>query len=350
MYPLFFYDVYKDYIWGGRNLKRFGKKLPSGITGESWEISCHPDGPGIVCEGPCKGKKLEDLINEYPEEIMGKYIVKSFGKVFPLLVKFIDAENKLSVQVHPDDDYALVHENENGKNEMWYILAAKPGAKLIYDVKKDTSKSEFKRKLTEGNPEDCLNFVNVKEGDIIYIPAGLIHAIGEGIVLIEIQQNSNSTYRVYDYNRKGKDGKLRPLHIDKAMDVINFEHAGRRAVYSGLTIESSDCDRKILSASKYFCAEEWRLKTGVNIRTNNQKFYIVTCIEGKAEIKTGDFASIIEKGRSCLIPAACDNACIKGESKLIVSYIPSINNDIIEPLLNEGYDKSVILSEIPGLI
>lgn len=349
MYPLVFNDVYKDYIWGGRNLELFGKKLSEGITAESWEISCHPDGPSIVSNGVYQGMKLMDLVSCFPKQMMGDRLNSRFKTTFPLLVKLIDAQNKLSVQVHPDDSYALLHENENGKNEMWYILWAAPDAELIYDVKENINQDLFFNSISKGRLEDCLNRVKVKEGDVIYIPAGLVHAIGAGIVLIEIQQNSNSTYRVYDYNRIGKDGKTRPLHIEKAMDVIDFKKAGRRAIYRGLTISSPERDRKLLAASEFFCAEDWRVKTQVAVNTGKDRFYLLTCLDGDACVQWKGECTEIEKGKSCMIPAECDGTVIKGLCRLIVSYIPDIEQDVINPLLNAGYDESTIKNEIPGI-
>lgn len=349
MVPLIFSDVYKDYIWGGRNLEQWGKKLPEGIVAESWEISCHPDGPSRVVNGEFEGETLADLITRYPKEMMGTK-VSEIHTDFPLLVKLIDAQNKLSVQVHPDDSYALLHEQENGKNEMWYILWAAPDAQLIIDVKKNVHKDQFLTGLSQGNLDQYLNFVNVKEGDVIYISAGLVHAIGAGIVLIEIQQNSNSTYRVFDYNRKGADGKLRPLHIDKALDVINFKHAGRRAVYRGLKISTPEADRKILVASKHFCVEDWHLKSGVTVQTHDERFYLFTCINGDAKVRWKDNVISVKKGMSCMIPACCDQTIIDGKDcRLIVSTIGNIERDVLKPLLTEGYDKTTIMNEIPGI-
>lgn len=349
MGPFIFSDVYKDYIWGGRNLEQWGKNLPEGIVAESWEISCHPDGPSLVKNGEFQGEKLSDLIARFPVEIMGTEVARNFTD-FPLLVKLIDAKNKLSVQVHPDDSYAWVHEKENGKNEMWYILWASPDARLILDVKKNVSKDRFLTGVLEGNLDECLNSVPVKQGDVIYIPAGLVHAIGAGIVLIEIQQNSNSTYRVYDYNRKGTDGKPRPLHIDKAMDVIDFQNAGRRGVYKGLTIFTPEMDRKILTASKYFGVEEWFLKSRMSVKTLKERFYLFTCIQGNAVVQWEDEQFPVEKGMSFMIPACCDNTVIVGQDcRLIVSYIPNIRRDVIKPLLSAGYDERTIIDEIPGI-
>ncbi len=350
MYPFIFNNVYKDYIWGGRNLEEFGKKLPAGIVAESWEVSCHPDGLSTVINGPLTGRTLAELVNQYPKEIIGYTLTGRFNNVFPLLIKFIDAKNKLSVQVHPDDDYALKHENENGKNEIWYILSAQPGSGLIYDVKKNIEPGLFKSKLLKGELEDCLNFVKVETGNVIYIPAGLIHAIGEGIVLLEIQQNSNSTYRVYDYNRLGNDRKPRPLHIDKAMDVIDFNNAGRRAVYTGLNINGNGFNKKILAASSFFCVELWEINFCAMLPDRSDRFYILTCLDGSCDVVWKDTCVKIEKGMSCLVPAICNQTFIKGTCTCMVSYLPLTRNEIITPLIEAGYDQKEIYNEIPGLL
>lgn len=212
LYPFQFIPVYKDYIWGGRNLERLGKELPEGKVAESWELSCHPDGMSVVKNGTLRGRTLQGLIDEYGSKITGDYRTKTF----PLLVKLIDAADKLSVQVHPDDNFALAHEGEFGKNEFWYVLDAKPDAYLIYDFKPSITRSDFEKAVCEDRVGDCLQIVPVRAGDFLNIPAGLIHSIGEGILLAEIQQSSNTTYRIFDYNRTDAKGTKRPLHLEKA--------------------------------------------------------------------------------------------------------------------------------------
>ena len=234
LYPLKFKPLYKDYIWGGRNLEALGKTLPAtGIVAESWEVSCHKNGSSIIANGEYGGTTLPELLEQLGRTLVGSSLSQKDVDKFPLLIKFIDAENNLSVQVHPDDVYAYKNENgEYGKNEMWFIISAKPGAKLVYDVIPGTTREKFADAVSENRIESLLKKVEVFAGDVINIPAGLVHAIGKGILLAEVQQNSDTTYRVYDYGRTG-----RPLHIAKALDVIDFNSAGRREKYAGLVLD-----------------------------------------------------------------------------------------------------------------
>ena len=293
LYPMKFDDIYKGmpkYIWGGRNLAAIGKRLPNeGTVAESWEVSCNPAGLSVISNGEYKGVELVSVVEELGGGIVGNAKVFANLKRFPLLVKFIDANEDLSIQVHPGDEYAQSAENEEfGKNEMWYVVAANQGASLIYDIKPGTTREEFSRKVDENSVLDCLQTVYVSPGDVVNIPAGLVHAIGKGIVLAEIQQNSDLTYRVFDYDRTGPDGKLRPLHIKKALDVIDFgPSAGlRKEKYTGLSLEPEMGNlRTIVVANKYFAIEKFDISKKHEAICNGERFYILTAISGKAELK-----------------------------------------------------------------
>lgn len=345
LYPLKFFPVYKNYIWGGRNLEKLGKSLPDGIVAESWELSCHPDGESIIANGIYKGKSLSWFIEEHGYEAVGTSVGKPFswkpGDRFPLLIKFIDANDKLSVQVHPDDTYASMHEDDkSGKNEMWYIIWAKPGAKLVYGLKPGTTKKMFEDAIQNENIENLLNYVEVSAGDVIYIPAGLVHAIGEGILLAEIQQNSNNTYRVYDYNRVDSTGKKRPLHINKALDVINFDATGR--IYhkdDGSEINNNSDDYKISSliSNQYFTVDLVNLQGEMKEIADGSRFYSYVVIEGEGSItqshsviqagsasnndmKTNNEIEI-KMGETVFIPAAMGEYTMKGNLKALKAYI-----------------------------
>jgi len=356
LYPIKFTPCYKDYIWGGRNLEKFGKKLPEGIVAESWEISCHPDGMGIVSNGKYKGMTFQELLDKHFHEVMGDTPSQTYisGKhshpKFPLLVKFIDAEDRLSVQVHPDDEYAFAHENgELGKNEMWYILDAKPGAKLIYDVAPGTTREIFAEAVKNGTISQYLNVVEVAKGDVVNIPAGIVHAIGEGIVIAEIQQNSNTTYRVYDYDRIGKDGKKRPLHIEKAIDVINFNSGIKNAKSQGLKVSlDKNSFKTYYIANKYFSVELYEVSGKIEEDMEN-RFCIFIFIEGEAIIESNKEQVNAVQGESLLMPAAIGKYIIKGQFKALKAYIPDITRDIIEPLEKAGYSKEKIYNSISGL-
>lgn len=313
LYPLKFKPVYKDYIWGGNNFLKLNKKLEYPITAESWEISANKDGMGIVSNGDLKDATLENVFRWYPKDLCGT----ASQEQFPLLIKFIDACSLLSVQVHPDDLYA--YENENGalgKNEMWYIVDAKPDAKLVYGLKKGVTKEIFADAVQNNRIEETLNFVNVKKGDWLNIPSGLVHAIGEGIIIIEVQQNSNTTYRVYDYDRIGPDGKKRPLHIEKAMDVINFNNP---EIQINKTVQFKGVD--YLVYNKYFAVEKIVSNLQYSSDTQYSSFHTYTVIDGEFEVD----GVRVGLGESVLIPASMVKYTLKGGFTAIKSFVPDIS-------------------------
>ena len=264
LYPLTFAPVFKDYIWGGRNLTRFRKKLPRGITAESWEIAGHKNGTTRVDNGRYAGKLLTEIQDELGLNLIGTDCAWAYqrGK-FPLLVKLLDANQPLSVQVHPDDQYALKHEgNELGKTEMWVVLHAEPGAELILGVKAGTTKHAFGQAILDGRLERYLHSIPVKTGDHVCVPAGSVHAIMDGLIIAEIQQNSDTTYRVYDWNRVGVDGKPRPLHIDQALEVINFEQVEPKLTSPKSLEAGAGIQRWLLCHNKYFVTERFELTSG----------------------------------------------------------------------------------------
>lgn len=208
----------KDYLWGGSRLKsEYGVRYDGEVLAEAWELSCHPDGPSRIADGPYAGKTLQEYIEKNGWQVLGTNC-ESYDR-FPVLIKLIDAKQNLSVQVHPDDSYALSHEGQYGKTEMWVVCDAEPGAQLYYGFEKEISRDEFRARIEDGTLTEVLHAVPVKKGDVLFIAPGTIHAIGAGILIAEVQQNSNVTYRVFDYGRVGKDGKKRALHIEQALDV-----------------------------------------------------------------------------------------------------------------------------------
>lgn len=318
LYPLFFEPVYKNIIWGGRDFERlFKRTLPEGNIGESWEICCHKNGMSIVSNGSLKGLSLKEIIERYKEEILGEKCADT--STFPLLIKFIDAKDKLSIQVHPDDDYALLNEGDMGKSEMWYIIDAKEDAKLIYGVKKETSKEDFKKAISAGNLEEYVNYVNVKKGDSFFIPSGTIHAILDGIVVAEIQQNSDTTYRVYDYNRVDSKGMKRQLHVEKALDVINFDFEGKiikkdEVIFDGYDVQNiADC--------KYFTADKINVKECYKDNCSGQTFHAYTVVEGEGELIHNNISYKINSGSSFLIPSSIGEYEIRGNITLLKSYL-----------------------------
>ncbi|AUG56970.1 MAG TPA: mannose-6-phosphate isomerase [Ruminiclostridium sp.] len=318
MYPFKFKPVYKDYIWGGENLKKYNKSF-SGSVAESWEVSCHPDGESVIENGKFRGLTLSRIIKERPEEVMGNSIPEKYMEKFPLLIKLIDANDKLSVQVHPDDEYAkFMGSDDYGKNEMWHILEAKPGAKLVYGLKEGVDRDIFIKNVEKGTVEDCLDYIEVYPGDTIYIPAGVVHAIGEGIILAEVQQNSNLTFRVYDYNRTGKDGKPRELHVDRAIEVIDFKNSKKIGKIKEEFFSINDGAKKSeLINNEYFIIEKYYVEGKIPDKADGSKFIIYVVLDGECEINYKGGSEKLIKGNSVFIPAAMGDFEISGDFKAL---------------------------------
>lgn len=309
MYPLKFKSLYYDKIWGGRDFESFRDDLPEGEIGESWDIACHPNGTGIVSNGEFKGQRFDDLINKYEYKLVGSKISK---EKFPLLVKLINSKEKLSVQVHPGDEYAAKYENEYGKTEAWYVMDAKEGASLIVGTKNCTKK-EFEEAIKNNTVEEYLNKIPVKKGDCFLINSGLVHAICEGVIIAEIQQNSDVTYRVYDY------GRPREIHVEKALDVINFnlqcENLSEKE-----EVKYNGYSHSLLCKNEYFGIEKISVEEEFNDKSNEEAFYIYTCVEGSGYIKGNNFSEEIKIGDSILIPATLGEYKIEGNIKVLKSY------------------------------
>ncbi|GFR34330.1 type I phosphomannose isomerase catalytic subunit [Thermobrachium celere] len=318
LYPLFFQPVYKETIWGGQNLKKlFHRELPYQKTAESWEVCCHKNGISIIENGIFKGKSIIEAINVYKIDLIGNKGLKF--DTFPLLIKYIDANDNLSVQVHPDDEYALKNEGEFGKTEVWYVLSAKENAKIIYGVKNGITKDEFKKNILKNNIEECLNFVSVKKGDVIFIPPGTVHALLEGIVVAEIQQNSDTTYRIYDWNRVDKDGNPRKLHVDKALDVMDFNLNG--TICNPTFSKFKTYSIANISKCKYFNVDEIIVHDKYQDETTGESFYIFMCIEGSGLLHYKGDSYSIPAGKTFMIPAKKEKFLIEGELNLLKVYL-----------------------------
>ena len=290
----------KDYIWGGTYFKAFNKGTSLDRVSECWELSVRDNNSSIIASGKDKGKLLSEVINK---EDIGP--VMDRFPYFPLLIKLIDAKENLSVQVHPSDDYALKYEQSFGKSEMWHIISADKGSGLYVGLNKDYSKEEIEKALKEGNIINCLNFFEVKPGDTFIINPGTIHAIGAGVRLIEIQQNSNLTYRLYDYNRVGKDGNPRELHIKKALDVIDYKQ------YK--VVKTGD---ELLADNKYFTVKEVNFDKELEINANERAFISFTFLEGEGLVNDIPYSKydtfFLPYGKKCLI---------KGKGKVVISTV-----------------------------
>mgnify|MGYP000093700086 FL=1 len=304
---------YKDYLWGGHRLvEKYNKEFDGDILAESWELSCHPDGPSYVVNGSYAGKTLQEYIDLEGKKVLGNNCQKF--EEFPILAKFIDAKDNLSIQVHPDNEYALKNEGQYGKTEMWYIMDCEEGAFLYYGFKKEVSKEEFEERIKTDTLLEVLNAVPVHKGDVLFIEAGTIHAIGKGIVIAEIQQNSNVTYRVYDFGRVGKDGKKRELHIDKAVEVTNRVPISRNntcyphiASCDYFTVDCLNMDGKLMSSMKGSVGEE--------------SFASILIMEGEGTISCGGETIPYRKGDSFFMSAGSGEYEISGECEVLITTV-----------------------------
>ena len=302
----------KDYLWGGHRLvEEYGKEYDGEILAETWELSCHPDGPSTIVNGAYAGKTLEEYIEAEGKEVLGTNCRRF--RDFPILTKFIDAKQDLSIQVHPDNRYALKNEGQSGKTEMWYVVDAGKEAFLYYGFKKEVSKEEFARRIREDTLLEVLNAVPVQKGDVLFIESGTIHAIGKDILIAEIQQNSNVTYRVYDYGRVGKDGKKRDLHIEKAIAVTNrVPLIKSRSSYPHV----ADCD--------YFTVDklnlDGRMMCRVEGTVSEESFVSILILDGEGVVSCGNKVSY-QKGDSLFLPAGSGAYVIEGSCDALITTI-----------------------------
>lgn len=311
MYPIKFENIYYEKIWGGRKFQTFRTNLVEGNIGESWDIACHKNGMSVVSNGEYKGKRLDELIDLYGEKLLGN---KCTFKEFPILVKLINSKDKLSVQVHPNDEYAQKHENQQGKTEAWYVIDSEPGSYLIVGTK-NCNKETFKKAIENNETEKYLNKVNVQKGDCFLINSGLVHAICEGTIIAEIQQNSDVTYRIYDY------GRPREIHVEKSLDVIDFEL--NPVNLSNKKLDDFDGYSKgTLCKCEYFTIEKFIVNNKIKDNSDEERFSILTCVDGNGYIITeSGFEETINKGDSIFIPATMGKYTIYGEVTYLKSYV-----------------------------
>ena len=318
-YPMLMIPAVKDYLWGGNTLKtKFGKKTDLTIVAESWEISCHPDGLSIIGNGNYAGNTLISYVNQFGSAVVGPNWGRT-GK-FPLIVKLIDAADKLSVQVHPDDEYALKYCNDSGKNEMWYILDCEPGAEILLGFNKQVSHYELAKRIKNNTMLEIIGRVPVQKGDAFYIPAGMIHAIGKGILVAEVQQSSNATFRVYDFDRKDKNGHPRELHIKPALDVIQTK-CNQNCRISQM-VEQNDGYKSIcLIANEYFSVTLLKIESEALMHANPESFQAYLCIEGQATIECNLQQVAFSVGQTVFIPAGSGQYKVAGSAKVLLIFI-----------------------------
>lgn len=320
MYPLKLQAPLKDYIWGGHRLKdEYNKKSDLEKVAESWELSCHKDGSSVIKNGEYEGLTLPQYIEKVGKEVLGEH-AQSFEN-FPMLIKLIDAEDNLSVQVHPENEYALRVEGEYGKTEMWYIVDCKPGSSLLYGFKHEISKDEFKERIENNTLLEVTNQVPVHKGDVFFIEAGTLHAIGKGILIAEIQQNSNTTYRIYDYGRVGADGKPRQLHIDKALDVTNLVPPSRPTKPQGQPEKKDGYTSTLLASCEYFTVHHLDVEEHASLFAGEESFQSLLILDGEFELDYGFGSLGLIKGDSVFVPANMGEYDLIGSGSVVLSEI-----------------------------
>ncbi|MDP2159266.1 MAG: mannose-6-phosphate isomerase [Flavobacterium sp.] len=313
LYPFTFIPILKERIWGGTKLKDYlNKPISSEITGESWELSTVPNDVSVINNGIFKGKNLNEVIDLYPEEILGTTVFNQFGKQFPLLFKYLDAKADLSIQLHPNDELAKVRHNSFGKTEMWYVMQADENARLILGFKENSNREDYLNHVENKTLLSILNEVPVKKGDVFLLETGTIHAIGAGIVIAEIQQTSDVTYRVYDWDRVDANGNKRDLHTELALDAINYKTTSAKKEYEAIenkSISVVDCP--------YFKTNIISLNDQVLIDKTSDSFMVLMCTEGHFELILEDQKYTYQTGDTVLIPAILTSFLLKGTATVL---------------------------------
>ncbi len=316
-YPLIFEPILKDRIWGGSKLQTvLNKKVQTQTTGESWEISTVINDVSIVCNGDFYGESLAEIINKYPKEILGDKVFEQYGNQFPLLFKFLDAKDDLSIQVHPNNALAKKRHNSLGKTEMWYIMQANLGAKIIVGFKEDTSASAFLKHLENKTLVTILEEIEVKQGDVFFLETGTIHAIGAGIMLAEIQQTSDITYRVYDWDRKDVCGKERELHIDLALEAINYNKIESKKRYN----TNVNVSNNVVNCP-FFTTNFIPLDGEMIFKNKEKSFKVLMCTEGAFDLQYNNTKITLTKGQTILIPAVITDYILIGKASVLEIYV-----------------------------
>ena len=318
-YPLIFKPVYKDYPWGGSRIpETFNRDVPEGIYAESWEISDHDDGMSIVSNGELAGKSIREILQESPQETMGSAVE---GTKFPLLIKLIDAKQKLSVQVHPNDETAAQFGGE-AKTEMWYLLGDNP-TQVYCGLNDGVTRESFQQAVTDGTSGETMRPVPVEKDSVVFVRGGCVHAIDEGCLILEIQQNSNTTYRIYDWDRMGNDGKPRELHIEQAINVINWNDHESPIVEPKVLVDTDSFQCAEVLKCEYFRLEKLTFTAPLEVPLSGKTFHALFVSEGEATIRWGDESLIAPAGTSILVPAALPAYTLDGKAAVLRTTIPS---------------------------
>ena len=319
-YPITCFPILKSRIWGGEKLKTLGKNLPNKSIGESWELSMIGEDISVVKNGVYQYTSIDVLINNFPKQILGEEIFEKFGPQLPLLFKFLDAKTDLSIQLHPNDVLAKERHNSYGKTEMWYIIDCDQDSSLLYGFNNNITKEEFRQRIENNTLLEVTKSVPVKKGDTFFIKAGTLHAIGKGILIAEIQQNSNTTYRIYDYDRKDKNGKSRELHIDKACEVTNLCAAENYPQSQALN--HNGFSQKLLSSCEYFNVNLLNISSHADISAKKESFEHLLVISGSAALTGNNCDKMdLNKGDSIFIPAGAGEFTISGKCEIIKTNI-----------------------------
>jgi mannose-6-phosphate isomerase len=317
LYPLQFEPILKERIWGGEKLKTLlHKPITSNITGESWELSTVEGDVSIVANGELKGKSLTELINSFPDEILGTAVHTRFGKQFPLLFKYLDAREDLSIQVHPNDELAKKRHNSFGKTEMWYIMQADDNARIIVGFKENSNADEYLENLKNKTLLSILDNVKVQSGDVFFLETGTVHTIGAGIVVAEIQQTSDITYRLYDFDRVDANGNTRELHVDLALEAINYNKVESKKSYTTNSNQSNS-----VVECPYFTTNFIPLDGTISVSKSGETFTVYMCVEGSFEIEYNNSKTQYIKGDTVLIPAAMNAFILNGKASILEIYI-----------------------------
>ena len=322
--PILLKPAAKDYLWGGSRLNDdFGKDIPISPLAETWECSTHPEGQSVVASGQDEEKLLGDVLCAHPEYLGTHPLQTMNGKPeLPILIKLIDATRNLSIQVHPDDAYALVNENSLGKTEMWYVLSAKKDASLVYGFNQNVDEECVRKALAEGKIDNYLNHVPVHKDDVFFVEAGTVHGIGAGILLAEIQESSNLTYRLYDYNRVDKNGKERELNVDKALQVMQMKSSNAPRQPMRVLKYKKGCASELLMRCKYFQVERLLVNSDINhslmeYRTGKNSFHALLCMDGYGTLTGGNFVLNFYKGNCIFVPAESMVLKLYGKAELL---------------------------------
>lgn len=316
MYPMKLQPAYKDYLWGGNRLKQlYHKTNHLAVTAESWELSCHPDGQSSIVNGAFAGQLLSDVLQTYPHFVADRFTADS---KFPILIKFIDAAKDLSIQVHPSDDTAKADCGEEGKAEMWYVVQCEPQSYIYYGLNQEVSQERLKRRAKDGSICKILNRVPVHQGDIFFIHPGTIHALGKGIIIVEIQQNSNTTFRVFDYCRTDSQGKQRPLHVERASQVIDYQPMIPDQAGENNLMHTEQYDFARIFTCSYFQVARIHCRESITLYSDAASFHSLLMIQGQGSLEYAGIEYPLQAGDSYFIPAGAGTYQIKSDNQLVV--------------------------------